>query len=478
MKTSSIFAAAVAASVTSISITCLVVFGAAPHANARAADKDKSAAVYTPRPKGSVTFTRDIAPIMLQNCTSCHRAGEIGPFALQEYKDAKKRALQLAQVTESRYMPPWHADSHGEFVDERRLTVEQIGLIKQWAEDGAPSGDPKAMPAQPTFPKGWTFGTPDKVLVPSAAFHMSAEGGDVYRCFVLPTDLTEDKYVSAIEVRPGNSKIVHHVIAYLDTSGKAKKLEEANTDGQPGYTAAGGIGVLPTGALGGWAPGNLPHMLPDGIGSRLPKGADIVLQVHYHADGKAETDQTRFGIYLSKKPVDKRLRILPVFARLNIPAGDANYATSGTALIPMSNNVSVLEVMPHMHLLGKEMTVTANLPDKSVKTLVRVPNWDFNWQSNYEYKQPVKLPIGSVLALTALYDNSDGNPNNPSKPPKQVRWGEQTTDEMCIAFVWYTIDSEHITQGKPVTDLLDTLAGFGKGIGRRLRRSSTDSPGQ
>jgi len=451
-----------------ISAACI----AAHHASALAAGPDG----YRARPKGSVTFARDIAPIMLDNCTSCHRQGEIAPFPLQSYEDAKKRALQLAQVTESRYMPPWHADSHGEFMDERRLTTEQIGLIKQWAEEGSPMGDPKLIPPQPQFPKGWSLGAPDIVLQPSASFRMAAEGGDVYRCFVLPTNTTEDKYVSAIEVRPGNSRIVHHVIAYLDTSGKARQLEANNKDGQPGYSVAGGIGVLPTGALGGWAPGNMPRLLPDGVGTRLPKNADVILQVHYHASGKVETDQTRFGIYLSKTPIDKRLRLMPVFAPLSIPAGDANYSTNGRFPLPFGHNVSVLEVMPHMHLLGKQMTVTADLPDKSSKTLVRVPNWDFNWQTTYEYKAPVRLPIGTVLSLNAVYDNSTGNPTNPSRPPKHVTWGEQTTDEMCIAFVWYTIDSEHITQGKPVKDMLDMLGGLGRGSLRGLRRQSSDAP--
>ncbi len=447
-----------------------LTFSAKTHASPGDKSITTNAAPYSPRPKGSITFTKDIAAIMLSNCTSCHRTGEIGPFALQNYQDAKKRALQMAQVTESKYMPPWHADSHGEFVDERKLTPDQIGVIKQWATEGAKQGDPKVMPPTPTFAQGWTFGTPDMILQPKETYHMVAEGGDVYRCFVLPTNLTADKYVSAIEVRPGNAKIVHHVIAYLDTTGACRNMELSSKDGQPGYSAAGGIGVLPTGALGGWAPGNLPQMLPNGIGSRLPKGSDVVLQVHYHASGKPEADQTKFGIYFSKKPVDKRLRILPVFAPLNIPAGANNYTTSGKSIIPMQNDFTVQLVMPHMHLLGKEMTVTANLPDKSSKTLVHVPNWDFNWQTNYQYKEPLKMPAGTILSLAASYDNSTSNPNNPSKPPKAVRWGEQTTDEMCLAFVWYTIDSEHITQGKPVNDLLDMIGGLGGGAGRRTKK--------
>src|SRR5579871_1353598 len=287
---------------------------------------------YVPRARGTLTFTKDIAPILLKQCADCHRSGQIGPFSLLSYQDVKKRATQIAAVTQSRYMPPWHADSHGEFVDERRLTADQIGEIKQWADEGAAAGAAKDMPALPKYPEGWMLGKPDLVLEMSKSYTMRAEGGDVYRCFVLPTGVTEDKYVAAMEVHPGNSRIVHHVIAYLDRSGKARQLEAQNHDGLPGYSVAGGIGIRPTGALGGWAPGNLPRLLPDGVGTLLQKNSDVVLQVHYHSSGKQETDQTKLGIYFCKKPVDKRLRVTLALAALNIPAGDAHYETKGGSL--------------------------------------------------------------------------------------------------------------------------------------------------
>jgi hypothetical protein len=249
-----------------------------------------------------------------------------------------------------------------------------------------------------------------------------------------------------MEVRPGNAKVVHHVIAYLNADGKAREREAANTDGQPGYTAFGGIGTTPSGTLGGWAPGNFPRRLPDGVGNPYPKGTDIVLQVHYHPSGKPETDQTRVGLYYCKKPVDKQLRIFPVIAGLKIPAGEANYTVKSFEF-PVPWNATVLEVMPHMHLLGKEMVITATTPEGEKKTLINVPHYDFSWQTTYAYKNPVKLAKGSKIGLTARYDNSTSNPRNPSSPPRQVGWGEQTTDEMCIGFVYYTLDDEHITQG-------------------------------
>ncbi len=432
---------------TTLTIACAAAVSVALllHSPAQAEGNASKTRAVAPA-KRVITYAKDIAPILYQNCASCHRAGEIGPFALMSYTDAKKRAAQLAAVTESRFMPPWHAESHGEFQDERKLTQEQIATIKAWVSAGSPEGSHSAIPTPPKFPQGWSLGPPDLVLQPSKSYTLGAEGGDVYRCFVVPGGQTEDRYVAAMEVRPGNAKVVHHVIAYLDGTGKAKLMEEANRDGQPGYTSYGGIGATPSGALGGWAPGNMPHLLPDGVGTLLPKGSDVVLQVHYHRSGKPETDQTRIGIYFSKKPVDKRMRIMPVVGMLAIPAGDANYTVNGFPM-PFNSDATILGVMPHMHLLGKDMTVTATLPDATAKTLVHVPNYDFNWQTTYMYKDPIKVPQGTHLGLVAHYDNSTSNPRNPNSPPKKVTWGEQTTDEMCIAFVYYTLDKEQLTKG-------------------------------
>jgi hypothetical protein len=408
--------------------------------------------------KTTVTYAKDVAPILYAQCASCHHPGEVAPFSLLSYQDAKKRASQLTAVTQSRFMPPWKADSHGEFLDERRLTDVQIATLKQWAAAGAPEGNPADLPAAPTFTAGWRLGTPDAVYQ-QPVYSVPAEGADVYQCFVIPTDYKEDRYVSAIEVRPGERAVVHHVIAYLDTTGEARKLDAA--DPAPGYTSYGGIGVTPSGGLGGWAPGNDARRLDDGVGILLPKGADIVLQVHYHPVGKAEKDQTKLGVYFAKGPVDKRVRIQAVIApALRVPAGDAHYETGGSQAVPA--NVTVLGVMPHMHLLGHDMTVAARKPDGTQQPLVSVPDWDFNWQSTYMYKKPIELPQGTRIHLTAHYDNSVDNARNPSDPPKLVTWGEKTTDEMCIAFVFYTVDSEHLTKGIAATDVPDIGVG-GKG---------------
>jgi hypothetical protein len=397
------------------------------------------------RPSGNPTFCRDIAPIMFNNCVSCHRAGEVGPFPLTSYADVKKRAKTIVAVTEKRFMPPWKAEpGFGDFHDVRLLAPDEISLIRKWYDGGAVEGDTAELPAMPKFTQGWSLGEPDLVLEPRDSYTLGAEGKDVYQCFVIPTPSKETRYVAALEVRPGNRSVVHHVIAYLDTTGAARKLDAA--DPAPGYTSFGGVGFLPSGSLGGWAPGNFPRLLPDGIGVLLPAGADVVLQVHYHRTGKEETDRTKIGIHFAKSTVDKRLRILPVAYRaINIPAGESNYTTS--ASLPIPAGIHVWQVMPHMHLLGKEMKVTASMPNGSIKPMVHIPDWDFNWQGTYRFKEALELPPGSRIDMTARFDNSAANPRNPSNPPRVVRRGEKTDDEMCMAFVYYTVDAEHITKG-------------------------------
>jgi hypothetical protein len=391
------------------------------------------------------TFAGDVSWILNRNCATCHRPGEVAPFSLLTYEDAKRRAKQIATVVDTGFMPPWKANSHGEFHDERKLTETEVTTLKRWAESGAPLGNPKAAPTPPKFPTGWKLGNPDFIASMSEPYAVGAEGRDVYRCFVVPTNFDADKFISTIEVKPGNRTVVHHVIAYLDMTGAARKLDEK--DPAPGYSSSGGgPGFLPSGFLGGWAPGNETRHLPDGIGISLPKGADIVLEVHYHKSGKAETDLTQVGAYFCSKPVDKRLRVLPVINPfLNLEPGKSDIVVPANFAIPADS--TAIWITPHMHVLGKSMKVTAALPDQSTQTLVDVPNWDFNWQLTYTYKQPFKLPKGSKIALEAHYDNSEGNPRNPSSPPKRVTWGEQTTDEMCLAFIGYTIDSEHLTKG-------------------------------
>jgi len=395
----------------------------------------------------TVTYAHDIAPILYQNCTTCHRTGEVAPFTLASYGDAKKRARQIALVTQGRIMPPWKADSHGEFQDERRLTAPQIALLQRWADKGAPEGNPAQEPPVPHFPAGWASGRPDLVIAPSKSYTVPAEGRDLYRCYVIPTDFAEDRYVSAVDVHPGNRAVVHHALIYVDTGGTARKLEAKAQDGSPGYPEFGGLGFLPAGMLGGWAPGATAHRLPADTGILLPKGADIVLEVHYHKDGKPETDLTQVALYFNQGRIARPMHLFPLAnTHLRIPPGDKSYELR--ASLPVIFDATLLTVFPHMHVLGRRMTVTATLPDGTTKPLVDVPDWDFSWQGFYSYKQPVHLPAGSRVDLVAHYDNSTGNPLNPSSPPKLVTWGEQTTDEMCLCYLGFTVDAEHTPPGK------------------------------
>jgi peroxiredoxin len=389
-----------------------------------------------------ITYAHDVAPILQRQCETCHRAGQIGPMALTNYAQAAAWRGDIKRYTESRQMPPWKADpGAGDFQDARRLSTHEIATLAKWADAGAPEGNPQDLPPPPHFNQDWPLGKPDLVLQPDRPYHVDADGADVYRCFVIPTDFTHDRYVSAVDVQPGNRAVVHHVIAYIDGVGKS-----ANLDGhekEPGYTSFGGIGFTPTGALGGWAPGITPHYLPPGVATAVPAGARIVLQVHYHKDGKPETDFSRVGVYFSNGPIDKTLHLAPVIHGLQIPPNDAHYTVTTTS-VPSPVDYHLLAITPHMHLLGHSMKLTAIKPDGTKIPLVSVSDWDFNWQSTYFYKKPLALPKGTRVTMTAIYDNSAHNRRNPNTPPKLVTWGEQTTDEMCIAFLHYTLDREHL----------------------------------
>jgi hypothetical protein len=395
------------------------------------------------------TFAHDVAPILYAKCADCHHAGEVAPFSLTSYEDAARKAKTIAASVARKQMPPWQAVTHGEFVGERTLTAEQIKTISDWAAAGAPAGNLKAAPPAPSFTPGWQMGKPDFVGAPSQPYQIAAEGADDYRCFVIPTHFSGDRYVTGVELRPGNRKVVHHVLVYLDSSGYARKLE--GKDGKPGYQSFGGPGFAPTGSLGGWAPGLQPLKLENDEGFLLPKGVDIVLQCHYHKDGKPETDLTSVGLKFSDRPVDKKVRWEAIGEELiDIAPGDRSYAVKTTLKVP--RDLTILDVIPHMHFLGHDMLVTATLPNGTTKTLVDVDRYDYNWQTRYTYKQPVDLPAGTTLNLTAHYDNSEDNPRNPNSPPKRVTFGEQTTNEMCYAFFSYTLDKEHLTKGIHASD--------------------------
>jgi mono/diheme cytochrome c family protein len=387
---------------------------------------------------GVPTFNKDIAPILYQNCSNCHRPGEVAPFALLSYQDAAKRAGQIAAVTQARVMPPWKATpGYGDFLDERRLTDQQIATIHEWATHGAPEGDLSLKPVPPKFPDGWLGGQPDQVFKMTQPYSVAAEGADVFRCFVIPLNATEDEYVKMVEFRPGNARIVHHAILFMDSRGEARKLE--TVPGQ-GYPCVGGPGLDITGALGGWAPGTQPAPAGPGVAHTVQKGSDVVLQIHYHLDGKVEQDQSMFGLTLAKEPPTKGLTLFVLGnQKIDIPAGDNHYVVKASGVLPM--DVEAIAVFPHAHYLCKDMKVNAHLPDGTARSLIWIKDWDFNWQGAYRYASPMKLPQGTRLDMEYTYDNSAANPHNPSSPPREVKFGEQTTNEMAFAFVSITLES-------------------------------------
>jgi hypothetical protein len=396
------------------------------------------------------TFNRDVVPIFQQNCQSCHHPGDIAPFSLMTYKDAKPEAFNIKYMVQTHQMPPWKpVDGCGDFAEPRVLSQKDIDTIVKWVDNGAPEGNAADLPPQRDFSSGWAMGQPDLVLTNPDPYTPPASG-DMYRCFTLPTDLPSDTYVSAIDVHPGDRGSVHHVIAYIDTTGDSVKLDEK--DPGPGYTSFGGPGFAinnpSAAALGGWAPGYRPVALPDGVAYLLPGHSRVVLQVHYHPhNGAPSADQTSIGIYFAKTKPTKLLRILPlVNTTFTIPPNDPAYKVSASFFSPVAAHLWL--VAPHMHLLGRKMNVTASLPNGSQQCLITINDWDFNWQGLYRFVNPIAVPAFTVFSMTATYDNSADNPRNPNNPPKPVSWGESTTDEMAIAFVGFTIDSENLSQGQ------------------------------
>jgi hypothetical protein len=391
-----------------------------------------------------VTYTREVSRILNSRCGSCHRPGDVAPMSLLSYENAAAYAPDIERVVEAGLMPPWKpTESHGKFKGAFALKPEEKLDLLSWIRNGTPYGDEADLPEQEQREGEWVLGEPDLVLKMPVAFK-PVRGKDIYRCFVLPTGLDADRFVSAIDVLPGNRRIVHHVIAYLDHTGAAEELDAQ--DEEPGYDCYGGPGfelgdtnlaslLLNGYMLGGWAPGARPERLPPGIGMRLGKNTRVVLQVHYYTNLREGEDQTTVGLYFNTEPVRKQLYYIPVVQpRLAIPAGEASHTVEAQFPVFPFLEMRVINVFPHMHLIGTKIEVEKQR-GSARELLIGIDQWDFNWQGAYTFEEPVRLPAYSQVNLRCTYDNSVNNPRNPNNPLKVVRWGEGTEDEMCLAFL-------------------------------------------
>lgn len=383
------------------------------------------------------TWSADVARIIYANCTSCHRSGEIAPFPLVTYEDVSDVAYSVKRAVQEREMPPWPpAKGHGTFVGNRSLTDAEIETITKWVDGGMPAGDLSSAPKPPTFPEGSQLGTPDLVLTMNETWTVQSNYKDVYRFFVLPTKLLQDRTVKAIEFRPGNAAVVHHVLYFLDTTGTARKKDAE--DPLPGYSGFGDPGFESAVSFLGWVPGAQTRFYPPTIGSAMYKNSDLVIQVHYAPSKTEQTDRSLVNIFFHSADEVRQVQEFAMNPR-QLVAGQqfqipANKVQSFTTTFTIPYEISVIGVAPHMHLLGKNCRAYATTPKGDTIRLISVPQWDFHWQGGYTFKNPVRIPRGSKLFYEATYDNTMNNLENPNNPPKLVRWGESTTDEMLLCY--------------------------------------------
>jgi Tfp pilus assembly protein PilF/mono/diheme cytochrome c family protein len=408
----------------------------------------------------SVTFNRDIAPIIFRSCSTCHHPGEAAPFSLLTYTDVKKHARQIVEVTRLRVMPPWLPEPQDlKFADQLRLPAAEIDLIAHWVEQGATEGNPADLPPQPKFVEGWRLGKPDLILTATKPLTLPPQGTDTYWNFIFPVPIQETRWVKAVEIRPGDKRYVHHANILVDRAGASRMRE-----GEPG-AGFGGMEIRiesqvfdPDSHLLFWKPGTVPYVEPDGMELRLDKGTDLVLNTHLQPSGKPEVIQPSIGLYFSSHPATKLPMLLQLEndVKLDIPAGENNFRVTDDFVLPV--DVDLMAIYPHAHYLGKDIQAFATLPGGNKETLIHIPQWNLNWQAVYRYAEPVRLPKGTTVNLRYTYDNSDQNPLNPNHPPTRVQGGNRSRDEMC--HLWLQVLPVNFDAGKgdPRMALQEALA--------------------
>lgn len=428
-------------------LICLAFFGIATWLAAGPSEK-----------ASAPTYSRDVAPILNARCVSCHRPGEIGPMPLTSFQQVRPYAKAIREAVVEGKMPPWHADpTIGRFSNDRRLSDDQIRTLLQWVNSGAPEGDPNDVPPPARFTEGWNIGKPDVEIPIPKPFEVPAEGVVDYQYMTTPTHFTEDQWIVAAEVRPGDRSVVHHVIAFvlppegqpaLGAGEERRRYGVSCPEARPAPEAAQRYrerlkqGLEPRDfgfQLVGWAPGLLGFVLPPGSAKRIPAGSRIMFQLHYTPSGKAAVDRdTRIGLTFAREPITRRAITIGIMnQQLLLPPGEPNY--EATSCYTFSRDVTLLEFMPHMHLRGKDFTYRVTFPDGRTETILHVPRYDFSWQTTYRLAEPLKLPKGSRIDCLAHFDNSARNKYNPD-PTQEVRWGDQTWEEMLIGWVSFLVD--------------------------------------
>ena len=418
---------------------------------------------------GDVTFTRDVAPIFYKRCAACHHANDIAPMPLLTFEQARPWAKAILEAVLTRKMPPWHADPHyGEFANDRRLTDAEIATIQAWVVGGARQGDPKDLPTAPHFTEGWRIGTPDVVIPIPHDYVVKVNAPDAYLYFTVPTNFAEDTWVTAVELKPGNRRVVHHAHVFLQSPPKPKTANEPAQnksehepftieDGQvrhinpalpvvddgcaspDGGNWPGGHASEDGAMLGSYLPGKGPDIFPAGYARLIPAGSRVTFQIHYNAQAAKsdQTDRTSVGFIIAQAPPKQRLRRLDVHNFLfRIPPGDPDHRV--TACYTFPQDVNLMSYTAHMHLRGKDMKFDAVRPDGRRETLFSVPKYDFNWQTEYQLAKPLAIEKGTKIIITAHFDNSPNNKYNPD-PSKAIRWGEPSTEEMMDGWFEYIL---------------------------------------
>ena len=390
----------------------------------------------------AITFNRDVAPILFEHCASCHHSGGIGPFPLLTYDDARKHARQIVDVTHRRYMPPWPPEpGYADFRDNRRLTDAMIQTLAGWMRGGAVEGNPGDLSPPPVFHSDWQMGEPDLIVGMPVPFTTEAGGKDIFRNFVVPTNLKETRFVRGIEMRFNDTRTVHHANIVLDHGELLRKRD--GKDGRPGFpgmdvvTEASPNEFDPDSHFLFWKPGTVLHPEPDGMSWRLDPGTDLIINLHLQPTGKPESVRAQIGLYFSPEPPTRfpMLVQLENDGAIDIVPGQRDFMISDHVAMPVDSDV--LAIYPHAHYLGKVIEAWAILPNGQRRPLIRIPDWDINWQAVYEYREPLFLPKGSVVHMRIAYDNSTANPRNPNSPPKRIRTGDGSEDEM--GHVWIQV---------------------------------------